>query len=99
MYKRWGEYFLTFPSMAWLILFFLIPTLIIFGFTFKPADIYGSLQEGWTLQTLFNLFKPGIISCFWRTLWISIVTTLISLSLSLPIGYYIARAAPKIRHF
>lgn len=99
MYKKWNEYFLTFPSMTWLILFFLIPTLIIFGFAFKPADVYGSLKEGFTLDTLFNLFKPGVISCLWQTLWISVLTTLISLSLSLPIGYYIARATPKVRHF
>lgn len=95
----WNEYFLSFAPVAWLILFFLIPTLIIFGFAFKPADIYGSLQEGWTLNTFVNLFKPGIITCFWQTLWISVLTTLISLSLSLPIGYYIARATPNIRHF
>lgn len=90
---------ITLPSFVWLLIFFLIPTVIIFAFSFKPYDLYGSLLPGWSLDTIRNMFTFNFFVIFWRTLWISVVTTLIALSLSLPIGYYIARAKPKVRHF
>lgn len=92
------ELYLSLPPMLWLILFFLIPTIAIFTFAFKPSDIYGGIEEGWTFTTFLNLFKPDILACFWQTFWISIVTTLICLSISLPVGYFIARTTPAIRH-
>ncbi|HRD55530.1 MAG TPA: ABC transporter permease [Parachlamydiaceae bacterium] len=97
--KRLSEYLLSFPSMAWLLVFFLAPTLMIFAFSFKPFDIYGSIQEGWTIETIKDLFNRDILASILKTFWISILTTLITLSLSLPVGYYIARAKPAIRHF
>jgi spermidine/putrescine transport system permease protein len=96
--KRLNEYILSFPPITWLTVFFLIPTFVILCFAFKPYDIYGSINNGWTLATFSGLLKPAYIAIFWQTLWISIVTTLICLSLSLPIGYFLARTTPTIRH-
>jgi spermidine/putrescine transport system permease protein len=96
--KRLNEYYLSFPPIAWLTIFFLIPTMVILAFAFKPFDGYGGFMDGWTLRTFFGLLKPGYIAIFWQTLWISIVTTLICLSLSLPIGYFLARTTPGLRH-
>jgi len=95
---RLQELALTAPSFVWLCLFFLIPTLIIFTFAFKPYDVYGSILDGWTLETIYNLFNHSFLVVFWRTIWISLVTTVICLSLSLPIGYYLARTTSKLRH-
>ncbi len=47
--KRGQEWLITAPSLIWLILLFLIPTLIVFAIVFKPADLYGGIGDGWTL--------------------------------------------------
>lgn len=96
--KGWrDEFFVTAPSFAWLVLFFLIPTLIVFAFAFKPHDFYGGTAEGWTLETFRNVFSYSYVAIAERTLILSILTTVISLLLSLPMGYYIARAPEKTR--
>lgn len=96
--KTWQEIFLTFPSFVWLTLFFLIPTLIIFAIAFKPAAIDGTVGTGWTWKTLFSLRNPNYPEIIFRTLWLSIATTLISLTISTPIAYYIARCIPWKRN-
>lgn len=94
-----NEAYLTFPSIIWLILFFLVPTVIIFCYAFKPADIYGGIKEGWTLDTLKVLINPHYYVLIWRTLWLSSLTTLICLFLALPMGYQLAVTSKKTRQF
>jgi spermidine/putrescine transport system permease protein len=91
------EFLLTIPSFTWLFVFFLIPTLIIFGYAFKPYDIYGGITEGWTLDTIKSLANPNYFLMIWRTLWLSSLTTLISVALALPIGYQLACTSKKLR--
>lgn len=93
----WNEFALTFPSFTWLILFFLIPTIIVFALAFRPFDIYGSILPGWTLDTIKALYNPYYVKVFWRTFWMSILTTMICLSLALPMAYYMARTTPRMR--
>jgi spermidine/putrescine transport system permease protein len=98
MKTKVDEYVLTLPSFFWLILFFFIPAAIVFAFSFKPHDIYGNVMEGWTLKTIVSLANPAYFVLIWRTLWLSTLTTLISLALAIPIGYYLALAKRKMRH-
>ncbi len=46
---RRGEWLVTLPSLGWLLVFFLVPTLIVFAFAFKPSDPFGGIGAGWTL--------------------------------------------------
>jgi len=92
-----NELILTLPSFTWLFAFFLIPTLIIFGYAFKPSDIYGGVGEGWTLDTLKGLANPHYYLLIWRTLWLSILTTAICLLLALPMGYQLAVTSKRLR--
>jgi spermidine/putrescine transport system permease protein len=93
-----NEALLTIPSFAWLILFFLIPTFIIFAYAFKPSDIYGGVGEGWTLDTIKQLADPNYYLLIWRTLWLSCLTTAICLCLALPVGYQLATTTTRLRH-
>lgn len=97
MKKKGGldQIILTLPSYAWLVLFFLIPTLIIFAFALKPSDMYGGIGQGWTLANFKNLIDPAYFHIFLRTLWLGVLTTIISLLLALPVGYQIARSPKK----
>ncbi len=95
--KSFGEWLVTLPSFVWLFILFVIPTLIVFTIAFKPADPWGGIGEGWTLDTLISLGNPNYPAIIWRTIWLSLVTTVVCIALALPMGYYIARAPARWR--
>jgi spermidine/putrescine transport system permease protein len=91
------EWVATAPSFVWLALLFVVPTVIVLAIAFKPADPYGGIGPGFTLETLRSLWNRSYLVIAWRTLWLSVLTTTICLVLAVPAGYYIARARPKLR--
>jgi spermidine/putrescine transport system permease protein len=93
------ELILTLPSLLWLVVFLLVPTLVVFAFAFRPADPYGGIGEGWTLDTLLRLASPSYPSIIWRTIWLSAAATGICLALSVPVGYCLARLSPDWRRW
>lgn len=93
------EWFVSLPSLFWLCLFFLLPTLFVFGIALRPSTPFGGMGEGWTFENLRQLTDPNYLAVAWRTLWISVVTTVICILLSVPIGYHLARISPKWRNF
>ena len=78
---------LTFPSGIWLIFFFMIPTTIIFLYAFKSADIYGGINDGWTMKNIYQLFTPFNLKILARTVYFAAITTIICLSLALPFAH------------
>ncbi len=91
------EYQLTLPPLIWMFLFFLIPILIIFAMAFKNADIYGGIGNEWTFTNIKKICDPVYFPVFWRTIWMSFITTIACLIISLPAAYYLARVKKKIR--
>jgi len=96
--RRKAEWLVTLPTFLWLTLFVVIPTLLVFVIAFRPANPYGGIGRGWTLANVRALWTPATLAIAWRTLWISLLTTAISLLLSIPTGYAIARASEKWRN-
>jgi spermidine/putrescine transport system permease protein len=94
---RRGEWLVTLPSFGWLLVFFLVPTLIVVAFAFKPSDPFGGVSAGWTTATLLGIVDPQYAPIVWRTLWLSLLTTALCLLLATPAGYAIARAGPVAR--
>jgi spermidine/putrescine transport system permease protein len=95
--KKLNEWLITAPSLLWLVLLFLIPTLIVFAIVFKPTDLYGGIGAGWTLETLFSLGNPNYPIILWRTLYLSLLTTVACIILATPAGYCLARADKRWR--
>jgi len=95
--KSTREKLITAPSFLWLLIFFLVPTLIIYAFALKPANFYGGVEDGWSFNAIKNLGKTSYFIILWRTLLLSFVTTLICILLALPISYYIARASQRVQ--
>ncbi|NGX58854.1 MAG: Spermidine/putrescine transport system permease protein PotB, partial [Chlamydiae bacterium] len=91
------ELAITAPPFLWLILFFLIPTLIVYGYSFRPSEIYGGIGEGWTLETVKSLFSRSNLVLIVRSFILSGVATVISLILALPTGYAISNLTGRIR--
>jgi spermidine/putrescine transport system permease protein len=95
--RRSHEWLVSLPSLLWLSLLFVIPSLMVFAITFKPADPYGGIGAGWTLHTLRSLGNPNYPAIIWRTLWLSVLTTAVCVLLATPAGYFMARTSARWR--
>jgi spermidine/putrescine transport system permease protein len=93
------ETLVSFPSLFWLSLFFIVPTLFVFAIALKPANPYGGIGSGWTWDNLRSLANPNYLAVAWRTLWISVLSATICLVLATPIGYYLARVTARWKAF
>lgn len=93
-----NEVLLTLPSLLWLLLLFLVPTAVVFAIACKPADAFGGIGAGWTLDTLRSLGNPIYPAIVWRTFYMSLLTTAACVVLAVPVGYCIARAPRNWRH-
>lgn len=91
------EWLLTLPSLAWLAVFFAIPSVLVFTVAFRPANPFGGIGEGWTLETLARMIQPTYPAIIWRTLWLSVATTVLCLLLSVPTAYWVARLRASLR--
>ena len=80
------------PGVGWLVLFFLAPILIMFGFSFMPRGIYGGVERGFTLEHYHRFFDPLYLDILTRTLVWSVAATAICLVLGYPLAYLIARS-------
>jgi len=98
IFRLKGEWLVTLPTLVWLTLFVAVPTLLVFVIAFRPANPYGGINAGWTLANARALWTPATLAIAWRTLWISLLTTAISLVLAVPTGYTIARASGRWRN-
>ncbi len=93
-----SECSITAIPFIWLTLFFLIPTLIVYAFAFKPAEIYGGVGTGWTWETIKSLFSFGNLIIIYRSFLISFIATSFCLLLALPVGFAVARMKSKWKH-
>lgn len=91
------EWMLSLPSLTWLALFFLIPSCIIFAYAFKPQNIYGGIEPGWSLDAFRSIMDPNYYFLIGRTFVMGALTTLVCLLLALPVGYNMARVSAKTR--
>lgn len=97
MKKKWTEWAMSAPSMVWLLIFFVIPTVLVFLISFHAAAPDGGISNDWTLATWKSISNPNYPSIVWRTLWISAATTVGCILLALPCSYAIARMDRKWR--
>jgi spermidine/putrescine transport system permease protein len=96
--RRLREWLVSLPTLFWLSLFLVIPTLLVFAIAFRPANPYGGIGPGWTLDNIRSLWNSGYLVIAWRTVWISLVTTALCLLFAIPSGYFIARAPERWRN-
>lgn len=91
------ELFLSLPSIAWLLLFILVPAALILVIAFRTTAPSGGIADDWTLSQFRILADPHIHILIWRTLWISAATSTICLAFAIPVAWFIARARESIR--
>jgi spermidine/putrescine transport system permease protein len=96
------------PSMqAWLLLaipviflliFFMIPLLIVFVYSFLERGEFGGVVWTFTLENIQRVFDPLYFKTFLRSFYIAIVTTFVTLALGYPLAYFIAKSPPGRRN-
>ena len=72
--SRKAEWLVTLPSLAWLLLFFAVPALIVLAFTFHGHTANGGVGE-WSLSTWRVLVDPDYPTIVWKTIRISFEVT------------------------
>ncbi len=95
--EKWAEWGVTMPSLAWLAVFFVVPTLIVFAIAFHAPSADGGYSPGFTMETWHAVVRTPYKEIVWRTIWISAATTFLCIVLSLPCAYAIARMHAKWR--
>jgi spermidine/putrescine transport system permease protein len=96
--KSFTEWIVTLPTLVWLVIFFVLPTVTIFAIAFRPPSLDGGIGSGWTLETWRSMSNPNYPSIVWRTFWLSSVTTVVCITFSVPCAYFMARVRPAWRN-
>ena len=95
MRKKSSGIFYSLPLTLWLTIFFLIPMLIVTGYSFLTKGTYGGVQLPLTLKNFSVFMEPIFLKIVLRTLYISILVTFFTVLLAVPTAYYIARSVYK----
>ena len=90
--------FLIAPSLFWLVVFFVIPLVLVFGISFGQRGTYGGVEWDLTLLNYGRFFDPLYLRIFARTLLIAFITTLICLLAGYPFAYFIATRPARWRN-
>ena len=84
--------FYSYPMGIWFSLFFVVPLAIIVAYSFMKRDMFGGVIHEFTLDAYKQMFSAAYAKIFFRTLWMTVVATFISILIALPCGYAIARS-------
>ncbi|MFQ3547566.1 MAG: ABC transporter permease [Termitinemataceae bacterium] len=80
------------PIALWFTLFFAAPLVIIVLYSFLKKGLHGGVEYVFSLEAYRALANPTFLTITIRTLWTSIVATLITILIALPCGYFMAKS-------
>jgi len=80
------------PATGWLVLFFLVPIVLMLGYSLLRRGTYGGVEPVLTLEHYRRFFDPLYLAVLQRTLVWSFVTTVVCLVIGYPVAFVIARA-------
>ena len=80
------------PMGLWFTVFFIIPIAIIVCYSFMKRDVHGGVIAEFTLKAYQQVLSAAYGKIFIRTLWITVISTAITIIISLPCGYAMARS-------
>ncbi len=95
--RNYASHLLTAPALAWLLVFFLVPYLIVLIYSFLSTDIY-DVSFKFSFAAYRQLLSGMYLRPFYLAFRLAFITTLACLLLGFPVAYYIARAGEKIRN-
>lgn len=87
--KNYGLLYTSFGSI-FLALFFVLPLIVIFVFSFMKADINAGVIPEFSLDAYKTLFRPDYGRALSDTVFITVVSVVIAIAVGLPCAYYMA---------
>lgn len=80
------------PMGIWFLIFFIAPLVIIFVYSFLKKGTYGGVEPEFSLKSYQKLIDPQYGLIVLRTLKITVISTIITILISLPSAYAMARS-------
>ena len=84
------------PMGVWFTIFFLAPLVIILVYSFLKKGLYGGVEWEFSIQAYKQMINPAYGVVLVRTIWISAISTIITILIALPCGYAIAKSKHQI---
>lgn len=106
MPDRIGKWLVSAPPLAYLLVFFAIPTLIMVLASFRTPGEFGGLaplvdetgKVDLNVESYVRFFtEPVYAQVFLKSVWFALLTTLLCLALGYPLAMLIARSSKKYR--
>ena len=83
------------PITIWLCLFFIIPMFIVLTYAFLKKGTYGGVELELSFSSFYIFTDKVFLTVLFKTIYISVLSTIFTVALSLPTAYYIARSKYK----
>ena len=87
------------PYILWTLLFTVIPLIIIFVFSISSSNEIGKISFNFTIDKYKQFFEPIYIDVFFRSVKLSLYSTIVCLIVGYPVAYIIANKGLRIRNF
>lgn len=94
MKEKYGRRY-SYPMLIWLTVFFVFPFVIILAGSFMGRGLYGGFEPVFSLDAYKALLSNTMRKVTFNTIFISFVTTFITVFTAVPAAYYIARSKYK----
>ena len=92
-------FFMALPTFIYLGIFFAIPLVIVFVYSFAVRNRFGEAEfRDWNLDAYRKLADPLVRDIVLRSLLLAVITTLICLIVGYPFAYFLATRRPLTRN-
>lgn len=87
--------FLATPYALWVLLFTIVPIFIILIYSFTERDPFGGMTLKFTTENYRMFFEPIYLNVLWRSIKLSVYSTIACLVIGYPMAYIISKAKLK----
>lgn len=87
------------PYILWTTLFTIVPLVIIFIFSISASSKIGQLSTDFTISRYKQFFEPIYLDVFFRSIKLSLYSTLLCFIIGYPVAYIIASKEMRVRNF
>lgn len=96
--RNYSPWLLLLPSILILLVFFVLPLLILFRYSFNEFAPGELMRQALTLENYLRFFTDDFYrNVLVTTIWIALLCTLISLIFAFPVAYYLARLRSRYK--
>jgi spermidine/putrescine transport system permease protein len=90
------QHILLAPPAFWLLVFFIVPILIVIGYSFN-IGVTGSSSNAFTFAYYKQAFQGIYLGIFLKSFVYALVTTVLTLAVAFPMAYFMAFSSPRTK--